>query len=66
MKRENRCVQCGKPVVMSGFCLKHRIDQRERKRKQLGCKRRYYITLGYRLEAKAKAAARRKRRKKSR
>jgi len=63
MARARRCIICGKPAVMGRFCLKHRVKERERQRKRLGLKRRYYGTLSYRLEAQAKAAARRKRSK---
>ena len=65
MQRAKRCVICGEPAVMGRFCLNHGVKHREGARRRLGLKRRYYSTLGYRLEAKAKAAARKKRRKKS-
>jgi hypothetical protein len=45
---------------MGRYCLKHRVKQRESQRKRLGLKRRFYGALSYKLEAKAKAAARRK------
>ena len=65
MKRDMRCTMCGKPLVGGVFCLKHWVETRERIRKKLGCKRRYYNTPGYKLEAKAKATARRKRSKRA-
>jgi hypothetical protein len=66
MKRDKRCQQCGAPAEKGSFCLKHLIQHRERQRKKFGCKRRYSTTLSYSLEAKAEAAAKRKRRKKYR
>ncbi len=51
MKRDQRCQQCGKPVAMGSRCLKHLIRWREKTRRRLGLKRRYYNTLGYRPEA---------------
>jgi hypothetical protein len=65
MVRDGRCMICGKPAMISGLCLKHRIARRENARKRLGRKRRSYNALSYRLEAQAKAAAKRKRNKQS-
>jgi hypothetical protein len=48
---------------MGDYCLKHAVEHRERVRKLLGLKRRFYNTRGYRLQAEARAAARRKRSK---
>jgi hypothetical protein len=59
MKREKRCQICGEPLVMGSRCMKHLVASRERARKRLGCKRRYYNTLGYQLEAKAKGGKKR-------
>jgi hypothetical protein len=66
MERDKRCRICGEPVVIGVFCLKHGVAHREWKRNKLGCKRRFSNALSYRLEAKAKAAARRKRSRTSR
>jgi hypothetical protein len=66
MERDKCCHLCGEPAVRGAFCLKHGIAHRERARKKLGCKRRNNNnTLSYKLDAKAKATARRKRTKKS-
>jgi hypothetical protein len=66
MERDKCCRLCGEPAVRGAFCLKHGIAHRERARKKLGCKRRNNNnTLSYKLDAKAKATARRKRTKKS-
>lgn len=61
MKRDKRCKICGELAVNGTFCLKHLVDSRERARKKLGCKRRYYNAPGYQFEARARVAARRKR-----
>jgi hypothetical protein len=66
MVRDKRCPICGEPLVMGTRCLKHLLREREMKRKRLGLKRRHSSTLSYRLEAKAKAAARRQQNKKPR
>ena len=58
MRRDNRCGLCGEPAVLGRFCLKHGVEHRERVRKRLGLKRRFYGALSYKLEAKARAAAR--------
>jgi len=55
MQRDNRCTECGDPVVQGSRCLKHLVKARERQRKKRGLKRRYYNTLSYKLQA-AKAA----------
>jgi hypothetical protein len=60
MERDKRCGLCGDPVVLGRYCLKHGVEHRERVRERLGLKRRFYGALSYRLEAKARAAARRK------
>ena len=66
MKRDKRCHICGEPLEGSAFfCLKHLVEARERERKRLGCKLRSYNARSYILEAKAQAAARRKRSKKA-
>jgi hypothetical protein len=65
LERDKRCIICGDPAVLRCFCLKHAVDRRERMRKRLGLKRRFYGALSYRLEAQAKAAARRKRTKRA-
>ena len=60
-----RCTECGEPAVQGSRCLKHLVKARERQRKKRGLKRRYYGTLSYRLQAKARkkgpAASRRSR-----
>jgi hypothetical protein len=65
MKRDHRCTECGEPAVQGSRCLKHLVKARERQRKKRGLKRRYYGTLSYRLQAKARkkgsAASRRSR-----
>jgi hypothetical protein len=66
MGRDKRCHICGEPLVVGTRCLKHLLRERERERKRLGSKRRYANALSYRLEAKAKAAARRQQNKKPR
>jgi hypothetical protein len=66
MQRDKRCQICGKAAAAGSFCLKHLLERRERQRRKLGSKRRYFNALGYRLAAEAKASNRRKRRKKSR
>lgn len=43
------CTLCGAQAVISGYCLKHAVLQREMKRKQVGSKRRYKSKT-YRLE----------------
>jgi hypothetical protein len=63
VKREKRCELCGEPVVLGLRCMKRLVANRERARKRLGCKRRYYNTLGYQLEAKAKGSGGEKRNK---
>jgi len=65
MARDKRCHICGEPAVIGRRCLKHWVAQRERTRNELGCKRRWLNALSYKLEAKAKAAARRKQRKRA-
>lgn len=59
MKREKRCQICAEPIGMGSRCVKHLVANRERARKRLGCKRRYYNTIGYQLEAKAKGGKKR-------
>ena len=54
MKRAHRCTECGEPAVQGSRCLKHLVKARERQRKKRGLKRRYYGTLSYRLQAKAR------------
>jgi hypothetical protein len=66
MRRDKRCHICGEPLAVGTRCLKHLLKHREGQRKRLGSKRRYANTLSYRLEAKAKAAARRQQNKKPR
>jgi len=69
MKRKRRCCirYCTEPPVAGRRrCLKHWIEQREKERKRLGRKRRNCNALSYRLEAKAKAAVRSKRSRKTR
>jgi hypothetical protein len=56
MKRDKRCPLCGEPAIMGVHCLKHLVQQRERQRRKLGLRRRF-STLGYRLEAEARALA---------
>jgi len=50
-QRDQRCTECGEPVVKGSRCLKHLIAARERQRKKRGLRRRYYNTLSYKLEA---------------
>ncbi len=57
MQRDNRCTECGAPGVQASRCLKHLVKARERQRKKIGLKRRYFKTLSYRLEQAAAAAA---------
>lgn len=61
-QRDQRCTECGAPVVRGSRCVKHLVRARERQRQKLGLKRRYLRTLSYTLEAdsKAKGAKRRK------
>jgi hypothetical protein len=66
MKRDKRCHICGEAAASDSLCLKHLVERREKKRRKFGLKRRYCNTLSYRLEATAKAAAQRRRPKKSR
>jgi hypothetical protein len=54
-QREGRCVQCGRPAVRGGRCLKHMIKAREWQRKKHGLKRRYRNALGYKLQALKRA-----------
>jgi hypothetical protein len=61
MGRDQRCLICGKPAVIDRFCLKHSVANRERTRNKVGWKRRNSNAISYRLEAMAKAAARRNR-----
>jgi len=63
MRRDGRCPICGKPKIRGRFCLEHWVQNKELIRKRLGCKRRYQGAPSYQFEAKAKAAARRKRNK---
>jgi hypothetical protein len=49
MQRDQRCSECGAPAVKGSRCLKHLVKARERQRKKLGLKRRYYGTMSYRL-----------------
>jgi hypothetical protein len=49
MQRDQRCSECGAPAVNGSRCLKHLVKARERQRKKLGLKRRYYGTMSYRL-----------------
>jgi hypothetical protein len=51
MRRDQRCSECGVPAVKGSRCLKHLVKARERQRKKLGLKRRYYGTVSYRLQA---------------
>jgi len=53
-QRDQRCTECGAPVVRGSRCLKHLIRARERQRQKLGLKRRYYRTLSYSLESGSK------------
>lgn len=52
-QRDQRCTECGAPVVRGSRCLKHLIRARERQRQKLGLKRRYFRTLSYTLESDA-------------
>jgi hypothetical protein len=54
MQRDQRCSECGEPVVQGSRCLKHLVKARERQRKKRGLKRRYYGTMSYRLQEAAK------------
>lgn len=56
-QRDGRCELCGEPVRMGRRCLKHLVERRELLRKKLGCKRRYYNSLGYQLEANPRLKA---------
>jgi hypothetical protein len=60
MLRDQRCTECGKPAVQGSRCLEHLIKARERQREKRGLKRRYLNTLSYRLEAVARAKAKRR------
>jgi hypothetical protein len=57
MERDNRCTECGEPVIQGSRCLKHLVRARERQRKRRGMKRRYKGALGYRLEEMARGLA---------
>ncbi len=50
MKRDRRCVTCGKPAVRGWKCLEHMVQAREQQRKRLGQKRRLRNALSYRLQ----------------
>ena len=54
MKRQKRCIICGKPAVTKWKCLKHMVKARERQRKKLGLKRRLHNALSYRLQRNAR------------
>ena len=54
MKREGRCIICGKPAVTGWKCLRHMVKARERQRKKLGLQRRLRNALSYRLQRKAR------------
>ncbi len=57
MRRDSRCTECGAPGVEGSRCLEHLVKARERQRKKIGLRRRYFKTLSYRLEEAAKIAA---------
>ena len=65
MVRDKRCRLCGEPAVRGAFCLKHGITRRASARGKLMSKPCNNNTLSNKLDAKAKAPARRKRTKKS-
>ena len=65
MQRDGRCPICGERSIRGVFCLEHWVQHRERVRRKLGCKRRSQNAASYQFEAKAKAAARRKRSKRA-
>ena len=52
MRRDKRCVICGKPIIRGLICLDHMVKARERQRKKLGLKRRHHNALSYRLQRK--------------
>ena len=54
MRRDKRCIICGKPAVTKWKCLKHMVKARERQRKKLGLKRRLHNALSYRLQRNAR------------
>ena len=47
MQRDKRCTECGALATRGTRCLKHLVRARERQRKKLGFKRRYFGTLSY-------------------
>lgn len=61
-RQQGLCTLCSEPAVTSTYCLKHAIRVRERKRKELGCKKRIR-SLTYRLADAQKPGARIGRRK---
>ena len=52
MRASGRCERCGDPAVTSDYCLKHAVDNRERARKRLHCKRRSKNAMTYLMERK--------------
>lgn len=38
-EKENNCIICGEPAVVSRYCLKHAIAVRERQRQRIPCQR---------------------------
>jgi hypothetical protein len=48
MKRDGRCEICGAAAKGSSKCHKHLIYSREKRRKVMKCKRRYYGCKSYR------------------
>jgi hypothetical protein len=66
MERDKCCRLCGEPAMTGALCLKHGIAHRKRARKKLSSKHRNNKnTFSNKLDARAKAPARRKRTKKS-
>jgi len=50
-RRDGRCIECGAPAGKASRCLRHLTLARERERKRLGLKRRYFGSMGYRMES---------------
>ncbi|HXU77527.1 MAG TPA: hypothetical protein VN794_13225 [Methylomirabilota bacterium] len=57
-KRDRLCTECGARAVQASRCLKHLVEARERQRVKRGLKSRYYGTVSYKLQARAKRRTR--------
>lgn len=54
-QRDQKCMECGDPVIAGERCLKHLIEARERRRKKRKDERRYVNTSAYQLQNKPEA-----------